>query len=198
MDYSTLYYTLPYFRHDITLVTILSGTNNIRSGGTRHQVTEIKIHQFYDSLHSWHNDIAVMKVEPPFTFDDFTSPVKLPAFGQTTAVNSSATVIGWGVTSEGGSVSPDLRKADILIFDHEECDKIYSEDYHTIYPEQICAYTPEGGVGSCNGDSGGPLFVNGEVIGLVSWARGCDRVGYPTVYTEVADYIDWIEEKIQS
>jgi len=45
------------------------------------------------------------------------------------------------------------------------------------------------------GDSGGPLFVDGTVVGLVSWAYGCAVQGYPTVYTRVSAYRDWIREQ---
>lgn len=42
-------------------------------------------------------------------------------------------------------------------------------------------------------DSGGPLIVNEKLVGLVSWAKGCSLTDYPTVYTRVPSYIDWIE-----
>jgi secreted trypsin-like serine protease len=45
------------------------------------------------------------------------------------------------------------------------------------------------------GDSGGPLLVNRTVVGLVSWAYGCAVPGYPTVYTRVSAYRQWIREK---
>lgn len=43
------------------------------------------------------------------------------------------------------------------------------------------------------GDSGGPLTVDGKLVGLVSWAMGCAHTVYPTVYTRVAEYLDWIK-----
>lgn len=42
------------------------------------------------------------------------------------------------------------------------------------------------------GDSGGPLTLGGKLIGLVSWANGCASTSYPTVYTRVVSYLDWI------
>lgn len=54
----------------------------------------------------------------------------------------------------------------------------------------LCAGTQAGGVGSCSGDSGGPLTTGDDApvaIGIVSWARGCVRPGYPTVYTELSN-----------
>ena len=70
----------------------------------------------------------------------------------------------------------------------------------------ICAGTTSGVRDACNGDSGGPLFVeNGggvEQIGVVSWGEGpmdaaaaCGHENAYGVYTRVANYKDWIAEK---
>ena len=48
------------------------------------------------------------------------------------------------------------------------------------------------------GDSGGPLVcftgTNWELTGLVSWGHGCGGKKKPGLYTNVANYIDWIEK----
>lgn len=50
------------------------------------------------------------------------------------------------------------------------------------------------------GDGGAPLFIriNGKAIqvGLSSYGiiEGC-QVGYPSAFTRISSYIDWIEEK---
>ncbi len=41
------------------------------------------------------------------------------------------------------------------------------------------------------------MTCDGKLCGIVSWGIGCGRDGYPGVYTEVAHYVDWIEELIQ-
>lgn len=70
----------------------------------------------------------------------------------------------------------------------------------------ICAGTTSGARDACNGDSGGPLFVEKadgiEQIGIVSWGEGpmdaaaaCGHANAYGVYTRVANYRAWIDEK---
>lgn len=53
-----------------------------------------------------------------------------------------------------------------------------------------------GGVDSCRGDGGGPLFCaeTQTLYGIVSWGRGCAEPDFPGVYTEVAPFRSWIME----
>merc|ERR1711922_46477 len=58
-----------------------------------------------------------------------------------------------------------------------------------------------GGTGSCNGDSGGPLWqeVNGVkyLIGNTSWGSGtCDADVYPTIYSKNSAVIPWIQAQL--
>lgn len=64
----------------------------------------------------------------------------------------------------------------------------------------FCAGTLDEGVDACEGDSGGPLVcnVNGVnmLYGIISWGQHCGAVNRPGVYTNVAFYTDWINEKM--
>ncbi|KAG8235398.1 hypothetical protein J437_LFUL009257 [Ladona fulva] len=137
----------------------LSGTNSLSTGGTRHKVVAIYLHEDYSPQDSWHNDIAVMR---------------------------------------DGLVSEDLLKVDLQTINLEVCKEIYEKDGFKVFPEEICANTPEGQKGPCGGDSGGPLLVNDQVVGLVSWSQDCALKEWPTVFTRVSSYIDWINSKISS
>jgi secreted trypsin-like serine protease len=52
------------------------------------------------------------------------------------------------------------------------------------------------------GDSGGPLMWSDVVgrfyaIGVVSWGHGCALEGYPGIYTNVRDFLNWIEHNVK-
>jgi len=67
---------------------------------------------------------------------------------------------------------------------------------------QICAGIQTGGRDTCQGDSGGPLVYNPKgtkqwvLIGITSYGNGCARYNYPGIYTKVAAFLPWIEQKI--
>ncbi|PSN29662.1 Kallikrein-14 [Blattella germanica] len=85
-----------------------------------------------------------------------------------------------------------LQQVDITVYSDANCQSIH---YYTIHDSNICAGVPEGGKGQCSGDSGGPLVANGHQVGIVSWSvKPCTVAPYPGVYTEVAYYINWINQ----
>ncbi|XP_069683023.1 trypsin-1-like [Periplaneta americana] len=176
-------------------ITLYAGSIYLSGGGTRHYVSQIIVHESYNEYDSWKNDIAVIKVSNPFQIDGVNvKPISLPAQGQNPADGALATVIGWGRIEEDGPIPDTLQKVDIAIVNQDECNSVYEIIGYPIYDGQICAAVPDEVKGSCNGDSGGPLFVDGTLVGLVSWANGCARIGYPTVYTRVSAYRDWIRQ----
>lgn len=142
-------------------------------------------------------------------------PVKLitPLLAPSVGKASMATIYGYGRQQMGvgapltddtiqASGSNRMARVDVPLVGNALCNAEYEllTNQFEIYPEQICAGYEEGGRSSCQGDSGGPLVTqmeDGEFyqIGLVSWAQGCASPHFPTVFTRVSSYLDFIVDK---
>lgn len=109
--------------------------------------------------------------------------------------DAPATVVGWGRQAESPGTSSDvLRQVTLPIVANDAC-RAYPR-YDGVTEDQVCALAA--GRGSCDGDSGGPLFLTIDgaptQIGIVSWSVGCAHADAPSVYTNVARYRAWIAE----
>ncbi|KAB7504011.1 Trypsin-1 [Armadillidium nasatum] len=154
-------------------------------------VAQIKHEDF--SKTTFENDIALLKVDHPFHFNEYVGPVALPTQGQVT--EGFCNVTGWGTTEFLGSQSDILQVVTIPVISDEKCRKYYYGE-NDVADSMICAGFPEGGKDSCQGDSGGPMVCNGYVAGIVSWGKGCGNPNYPGVLTEIAFFVEWIKEHI--
>jgi secreted trypsin-like serine protease len=149
-------------------------------------VTQIVLHENYNSR-TFENDISLLRVGLPLSFNSDVSAVTLPAPLQ--SFTGDGRVSGWGTLSSGGP-SPDiLRYVDVPILSDLACRGDYGSS--DIADSMICA--GEEGKDSCQGDSGGPLACGNYLCGIVSWGIGCAEAGYPGVYTEVSYFVDWIK-----
>lgn len=175
-------------------IKVVAGTIDYYKPGSSHAVQEIIVHEQYNPSDSWKNDIALLKVKTPFVKSAHLDFVPLPSEGDYAKGNSVAVVSGWGRLWSGGATTNKLQRVNIMIAEQKYCKDMYDKMYYNIYETQVCAYDPISEKGSCNGDSGGPLTVDGKLAGLVSWARDCALVDYPTVYTRVTSYLSWIQQ----
>lgn len=95
-----------------------------------------------------------------------------------------AYAIGWGRTSSGGPLAPNLQKVRMPIVDQAVCRGYYQE---SLTDRMICS--DRAGQGSCQGDSGGALLfqvsIGGKLVwqeaGDVSWGTDCATL-WPGVY----------------
>ena len=53
------------------------------------------------------------------------------------------------------------------IFTASDCNDLHNAKVHYT---NICGGVIEGGKGQCSGDSGGPMLVDGVLVGIVSWS----------------------------
>nr|XP_031531659.1 putative serine protease 47 [Vicugna pacos] len=69
---------------------------------------------------------------------------------------------------------------------------------YSVHEEMLCTGDFSTGKAICQGDSGGPLvcdLTNAWVlVGLASWGLDCKYPIYPSAFTSVSYFIDWIDE----
>ncbi|XP_066591615.1 ovochymase-1-like [Prorops nasuta] len=176
--------------HDII---VIAGVVDYNLKNYTHEVQEFILHKGYNPNDSFLNDIALIKVKTPFERVPTIKNALLPSKDEPINAGDEVVISGWGRTAFGGPKSNVLKRVNILIIGQEYCKRMY-EKTDKIYETQICTYDPKASKGACYGDSGGPLTLNGKVIGIVSWAKACALTDYPTVYTRVSSYVDWIKE----
>ncbi|KAJ8916288.1 hypothetical protein NQ315_016429 [Exocentrus adspersus] len=73
------------------------------------------------------------------------------------------------------------------------CSLFSSQNFDIVVDAQICTSGLDGG-GSCNGDSGGPLVSDNVLIGVVSYGVSDCLPGYPSGFSRVTSFLDWIEK----
>lgn len=149
------------------------------------------------------NDVSVLKLATPLEFNEYVQPLPLapngndPA-GETVCINS-----GWGSTSDNSiqQMPNKLQYVEMPIVSRPTCQADYS-GVNGVDDGMVCAGIPEGGVSACSGDSGGPLACPDQdgamyLAGIVSWGvLPCGQAGYPSVFTNVGYFRDWIEKHI--
>ena len=164
-----------------------------QSDGERLGVSRVVMHPDYLLTSGY--DISLLQLSSNSTM----APTQVAGAGERSiwTAGTMETIVGWGVTSEGGSQPDRLQEAQVPITTDSYCAGAYSDfDPRTM----VCAGFPQGGVDTCQGDSGGPMFGRSgagalRVVGTTSFGEGCARPGKPGVYGRVADDTlrPWIE-----
>ncbi|XP_014388937.1 PREDICTED: hepatocyte growth factor activator [Myotis brandtii] len=131
----------------------------------------------------------------------FVQPICLPEPSSPFPAGHKCQIAGWGHQDENVSgYSSSLREALVpLVADHKcSSPEVYGAD---ISPNMLCAGYFDCKSDACQGDSGGPLVCekNGVayLYGIISWGDGCGRLNKPGVYTRVANYVNWINDRIR-
>ena len=163
----------------------------------RRMITKVILHEEYE-ISSDHNDIALLKVDKPFIFNNNVKPVCLPksGIGIDKFKDSKCDILGWGHTTKRKR-SPELRIASVKIMSQKTCSNYFEE---LLTSSMFCAGYHKGGIDACQGDSGGPMIcqTNRKVQrGITSWGDGCAQAKKPGVYTDVSLFIKWIAEKTE-
>jgi secreted trypsin-like serine protease len=138
-------------------------------------------------------DIALIKLSQTVTYTDNIKPTCLADWTFTCdGVNGIA--VGHGRTSVGGPTSVQLKWVTKPILTNATCLSKYINVVNTYTVEKfVCAGNFGGGIGVCNGDSGGPLHIISNnkhyECGLTSWGQVCGDGG---VFTRIQQHWNWI------
>ncbi|KAJ8713394.1 hypothetical protein PYW07_013764 [Mythimna separata] len=142
------------------------------------------------------NDIAMILLPHTVEYSSTISPIALPSGKERNQsfVGWVGMASGYGFISDTDSVDNEryLSYVYLPLVSRQQCYPFQDIDFS----KQVCA-SGEGGRSTCQGDSGGPIVVNSNnrrvLVGIVSFgsSSGCQK-GYPSVYTRVSAYLNWI------
>ncbi|XP_060065633.1 fibrinolytic enzyme, isozyme C-like [Ylistrum balloti] len=149
-------------------------------------------HEYYgEGDGAFPNDIALLKFNESITGPGAASLVKLP---DNDSKNKFAPhrcdITGWGYTVYGVVLPEVLQQAKMTVMKEKWCVDVFGEDI--IADGHVCILSDDSS--SCNGDSGGPLTCGDTLVGITSFGYiGCPPM-YPSVYTRVTHYRQWIKD----
>ncbi|XP_055385061.1 transmembrane protease serine 9-like [Condylostylus longicornis] len=122
-------------------------------------------------------------------------------------VNSTCYVAGWGKNDFNGNYQAIQKFVDVTVIDSTTCQNNLratrlGSNFILSANDFICA----GGVAgkdACTGDGGSPLVCQTNdnrwvIIGMVAWGIGCGQSNVPGVYVNVANFITWIQQSVQT
>ncbi|KAJ8287792.1 hypothetical protein COCON_G00004510 [Conger conger] len=188
------------------------GKNDVRENNatSRLWIASVHPHPHYDSSsgHNFNNDIALLKLREPITFNKFVMPLCLPAEGDKYESGKIGVVSGFGRTDQN-TLSETLKYVELPLVDQSTCRKGFDTLEKTDKPipdltdNMFCAGFSMGGKDTCGGDSGGAFAIRQPdgpywAAGIVSWGIGCGKRGVYGVYTRVNNYSDWIKKTMKA
>lgn len=87
-----------------------------------------------------------------------------------------------------------LQHANVSIFNQVQCIDRYNNitNLTLVTNGSLCTFNFDGR-GACEGDNGGPLVHQGDiVVGVTGWGYDCGNSFFPVVNTRVTYFSEWI------
>uniref|UniRef100_A0A1I8P0Q6 Peptidase S1 domain-containing protein n=1 Tax=Stomoxys calcitrans TaxID=35570 RepID=A0A1I8P0Q6_STOCA len=179
-------------------IHVVAGTLTWKQGGDRHRVLSKREHPRFSSSPKLINDVAILKVSPPFNLHKPT--VGTIGWGSRNRVGESVNVgtTGWGATTPtlAGGLAHQLQRINYKTLSNAEC----SRKGFRVTDNEICALLSKGR-GSCMGDSGGPLVTTQnppQLVGIMSYGTIPCAAGKPDVYSRVSSFLPYINQVIST
>lgn len=172
---------------------VVVGATRLAGGaGEVRRPAQIRLDPAWDGDATHGGDIALVRLADPVDDVAPIEPVR-PADRSRWEPGDAATVVGWGVTSEAGTMASDaLRAVRLTIRPDGEMAGAAAYGRNFLASDMLGAGTEAGGKDACYGDSGGPLVVSvpragRRQVGIVSFGAGCGRAGFPGVYSRLGE-----------
>lgn len=178
-------------------------TDLAASSEQRAAVKTVYKHEDYDS---WNivNDIAILELAEPLELNENVQPITLGVGLTPDPEGQLCTASGWGATDSGGWIYPDdLQYVNLDYYTDEHCASLWGTLNVDYFDDSYFCAGQDSGDSTCFGDSGGPLVCQTleddsqqYLFGATSFGyMECGYAEYPSVWTDLVNFIDWIEDK---
>lgn len=160
------------------------GSSDRTEGGTLVSALRFTYHEDFNNG-TLGNDIALIRLSEAVK-GIHTADLAYADFPPGTIALSS----GWGMDGTDNDEHPTiLQGAYSAVISREDCQKSYGEAFIT--EEKICTYNGDKqDLGP--GDAGGPLSVEGILLGVISTSIGDDAEEFTGVYSSIPEHFEWI------
>lgn len=197
---------LPHVEIEVEIISIHSGYNS------RNLHNDIAVLRLKTPLRTTTKDTAHIA---PICLP---SPIEVRKFEVASSRGSAGgkkpcTTTGWGLSSSPkgkgkgkvASMSEVLKKVPLPLVESTRCERLLRRTKlggrFQLHSSFLCA-GGEAGVDACLGDGGSALQCQAEdgaysLVGLTSWGVGCGERAVPGVYTNVLEFVDFIEQSRQ-
>ncbi|OWF36056.1 trypsin delta/gamma-like protein CG30031 [Mizuhopecten yessoensis] len=170
--------------------SIRVGSKARSRGGLVFAVAETVVHEEYNvGAGAFPNDIAILKFNESIIGPGAASVANLPDENSKDFAPHRCTITGWGYSVYGQVLPEVLQKAEMTVMKPKWCTDVFGS---YINDGHVCLISDDSA--SCNGDSGGPLTCGDTLVGVTSFgALGCPAI-YPSVYTRITYFRQWIKD----
>ncbi|CAG9800169.1 unnamed protein product [Chironomus riparius] len=192
-------------RHRVPIMVRLGRTSidldNFHDNSTAQDISieTIKIHPKY-TRRSHQNDIAIIKLKAPYMPSNSIKPICIST--KEASLPKDFMITGFGRVNQFAKKRSNwLLKGKVNEYPIEKCkEKLSNTAGIQIIDSQFCGVSNTG-VDVCRGEPGSPLIFKQNnyfhLQAITSFGMACGTT-YPTIYTRVSKFLEWIEEEMDS
>ncbi|CEJ82372.1 hypothetical protein VHEMI02441 [[Torrubiella] hemipterigena] len=178
--------------------TVVYGSDDVGKGEPKKlEVLSYKKHPKYSNFQQGY-DVAVITTKEDIVPADF----KFPKFATSkdagkVKFGTEAFALGYGKKDvDDKQKNAELHRAEFPVVDPAECDKT-GQGLKVVPEQQFCIGTPTGRPTTClQGDSGGPMIVDGVIYGICSWSKS--TWDWYSIYNRLDNEVgDWVAEELK-